>query len=171
MLLTPLELTASLFLAAIIHEAGHILSLLLFRVPILGLTFRIGGAMIQTAPIAAKEELICAAAGPLASLICALFLQRFPLLGICALIQGVFNLLPLYPMDGGRILRCFCILFCLNHTVFICKAAAISSIAIIFTIFLALFLHTRDPLYLVIAFYFLIQTCQNINTPCKEHEY
>lgn len=170
-LLIPLELTFSFCLAAAIHEAGHILSLLFFHVPIWGICLHIGGATIQTAPVTPKEELVCAAAGPITSILCAMMIHRFPLLGICALIQGVFNLLPLFPMDGGRILRSLCILLCPNHTPFICKAAAISSIAMIFTVFTMLFLHTKECLYLFIALYFLLQTCPKINTPCKELEY
>ena len=170
-LLIPLELTFSIYLAAAIHEAGHILLLLFFHVPIEGISFHIGGAAIQTAPVTAKEELVCAAAGPIASFLCSVLIRRFPLFGICALIQGAFNLLPVFPLDGGRILRCLCILYYPSHTSFICKAAAISSSAMIFTICTILFLSTREHLYLFIAFYFLLQTCPKINIPCKEPEY
>ena len=170
-LLIPLELTFSFYLAAAIHEAGHILLLRIFRVSICGISLHIGGATVQTAPVTAKEELLCAAAGPIASFLCAAFVRRFPLLGICALIQGIFNLLPLFPMDGGRVLRCLCSLYCPSRTGLICKAAAISSIAIIFAVCMLLYLHTNELLYLFIAFYFLLQTYPKINTPCKELEY
>ena len=170
-LLIPLELTFSFYLAAAIHEAGHILLLRFFRVPIWGISFHIGGATIQTAPVTAKEELLCAAAGPIASFLCAAFVRRFPLLGICALIQGIFNLLPLFPMDGGRILRCLCNLYCPRCTGLLCKAAAISSTAVILSFCMIFFLHTNELPYLFIAFYFLLQTYPKINTPCKELEY
>ena len=164
-LLVPLDFTVSFFLAAEIHEVGHLLMLLLFRVPVWCICFETGGASIQTDPLEPKEELFCAAAGPVASFLCLLLLRRFPLLGICALIQGSFNLLPIYPMDGGRVFRCCCLLLCPRYEASICKAVEIACIAIIFGLCILLFFRSSAPVSLCIACYFLIQT---IKTPCKE---
>jgi len=167
-LLVPLDFTVSFFLAAAIHEIGHILMLFLFHVPVWCICIETSGASIQTAPLDLKEELFCAAAGPVASFLCLLLIRKFPLLSICALIQGSFNLLPVYPMDGGRILRCCCFLFCPRYAATICKVIKIVCIAIIFGLCILFFFRSSAPISLFIAFYFLIQTSK---TPCKEHQY
>lgn len=170
-LLAPLNLVFSFYLAAAIHEFGHLLALFLFRVPFFSITFRVGGVFIQTGAASLKEELLCTLAGPFCSFLCLLVLRRFPLLSVCALIQGCFNLLPLYPMDGGRILRCICLFLCPNHADTICKVAALLTITVITTLCIFLFLHTQEHLFLFIAVYFLLQTCVKRKTPCKEHGY
>lgn len=168
-LLVPAGLIISFFLAAIIHETGHLLALFLFRVPVYGISLRIGGAVIETAAVSVKEELACAAAGPLGSFLCLLFLHRFPVFALCALIQGVFNLLPVYPMDGGRMLRCICLLFCPRHAASICNMVGRSVIAAFPALCMFLFLHTSEHLFLFLAFYFLLQTCHKIKISCKEY--
>jgi len=170
-LLVPIELVFSFYLAAAVHEAGHLLILWLFHVPVFGISFRIGGAVIETAPVPLKEELICTAAGPFGSFLCLLFLRHFPLLAVCALFQGTFNLLPVYPMDGGRILQCLCLLLCPNRAAAICKITGLLTITMICALCIFLFLHTAECLYLFIAFYFLLQTRGKIKISCKEQRY
>lgn len=50
--------------------------------------------------------MFCAAAGPLGSFLFARAMTFFPEASVCALVQGIYNLLPVYPLDGGRIFRC-----------------------------------------------------------------
>lgn len=62
------------------------------------------GAVIEAEGIEGFRSLLSSLAGPLGSFGLAMAIHRFPLLGLCALVQGGFNLLPVYPLDGGRAL-------------------------------------------------------------------
>ena len=105
LLLLPLDWLVSAMAAAAIHEMGHLAVLRGFGIPIHDIRIGFTGARIGTGPMPAFTELLCAAAGPLFSFGAALLSRWFPVLGLIALAQGVFNLVPVYPMDGGRICR------------------------------------------------------------------
>lgn len=165
LILLPIELVTAIFAAAAIHEICHILALCLFRVPLLGISLCIGGTQIHTPPLQPVPELLCTAAGPLGSLMCLLLIRRFPLLAVCALIQGLFNLLPVYPLDGGRILHCFCLLLYPDQVFLICSIAkwCVSILVITSCIFLAC--RTKDSFFLLFALYFLLQVCARRKPP------
>ena len=65
------------------------------------------GAEIHTGAMSRGVELVCSLAGPTASLAAAWAGKHFfPEMALAALAQGLFNLLPVYPLDGGRALKC-----------------------------------------------------------------
>ena len=52
------------------------------------------------------KTLICVLAGPIGSLLLLLYIRWIPRIAFCALVQTIYNLLPIYPLDGGRAIRC-----------------------------------------------------------------
>jgi Zn-dependent protease/predicted transcriptional regulator len=122
-LLTATLTSALFFLSILLHELGHSIVALRHRVPVRSLTlFIFGGvALLEREPESSGAELQIAIAGPIVSALLALgfgSLARVAasdsllhsLAGWLALINtgvALFNLLPGYPLDGGRVLRAF----------------------------------------------------------------
>lgn len=116
-----------LFLSVLLHELGHSYVALHYRIPISQITLFIFGGMAHMGkePPSPRAEFLIALAGPLVSLLLgvgclggamavdALFsglgLQGFVvlggLLGMVNVQLGLFNLIPGFPLDGGRALR------------------------------------------------------------------
>lgn len=101
-----LSLCGWFLLAMALHEAGHMAALVLFHHPVRGVTLGAGGAKIETDSLSNHQEWLTAAAGPAVNLALAGLLCRVtPAFALVSLGLAAVNLLPLYPLDGGRILR------------------------------------------------------------------
>lgn len=113
-----------LFFSIIFHELSHSLVARNFGLPIKGITlFIFGGvAHMEEEPSSAKAEFMMAIAGPVSSIILGIVLYalrtagrigNWPVpvtgvIGYLAIINWIlagFNLLPAFPLDGGRVLR------------------------------------------------------------------
>ena len=110
-LLLPLKWLLCASFAAFIHELSHFLALRLSGVEVRSIRIGAGGAMMSTAPMSARQEALCAAAGPLGGGMLILSAPLCPSLALCAFVQTGFNLLPIFPLDGGRVVRAFA--FCI----------------------------------------------------------
>ena len=102
----PLNWLFACFFAAAFHEICHAVTIRLVGGRIYGMRFGAFGVAIEIQPLSTARELVCAAAGPAGSLLLISLCHIFPRVAICAAIQGMFNILPLYPLDGGRVLHC-----------------------------------------------------------------
>ena len=110
-----------LFTSVLLHELGHSVVALWYRIPVRSITlFLFGGvAQIGAEPPSATAEFRIAIAGPLVSLgLAILFYAVQPLVAGMEPLWGlakylayinlalvVFNLIPGYPLDGGRVFR------------------------------------------------------------------
>jgi Zn-dependent protease/CBS domain-containing protein len=109
-----------LCISVVLHELGHALAALCYRFSVRSITlFAVGGvAEIDAENTTPVQELLVAVAGPAVSLLLALlgglvwWHSPWAALGLLALhlaltngLMAVFNLLPGYPMDGGRVLH------------------------------------------------------------------
>ena len=92
------------FLSALaLHELGHLVVLAVCRAPVRGVRLGFGDIEIRTDGLPCGTELLCAWAGPAMNLLLWLLHQD-----VCApfaavnLLLGAYNLLPVLPLDGGR---------------------------------------------------------------------
>lgn len=107
-LLFPLRFLAGVLIAAAVHECGHLLAIWLTGGKVLSFRLHGGGAAIETAPMEPGREALCALAGPGLGALTILAWRVFPELALAGLVQTVFNLIPIYPLDGGRAVRNIC---------------------------------------------------------------
>jgi len=111
-----------LFAGVVLHELGHSLTAMRYGVDIESITLWIFGGIASFAELPEnwKQELLIAVAGPVVSVVLGVvcyagFLvtpasvptARFVLgyLAVLNVMLAVFNMLPGFPMDGGRVLR------------------------------------------------------------------
>lgn len=113
-----------LFLSIILHELSHSIVARRHGIPMRGITLFIFGGVAQMSeePPSAKSEFRMAIAGPIASIIIGVTLYGIDIAtqGIIAsvpfhgiirylafinLILAAFNMVPAFPLDGGRVLR------------------------------------------------------------------
>jgi Zn-dependent protease/CBS domain-containing protein len=110
-----------LFVSVLLHELGHSVVALRYKIPVRSITlFIFGGvAQIGAEPPSAIAEFWIAIAGPIVSLALAILFSALkpvaagiePLLGLVKYLAYInfalvlFNLIPGYPLDGGRVFR------------------------------------------------------------------
>ena len=104
-LLLPLRWLFAAILSALLHELGHYTAVRLLGGSINNIHLGLSGACMYASGLTPKSEVICLLAGPLAGLLPLLVIKVLPITALCGVIQTVYNLLPVYPLDGGKILR------------------------------------------------------------------
>ena len=122
-----IEIYGILMLFAVLHELGHMLAGLILgfkpnSLEIMPLGLSIGfeskvenvNKKIKNGTMLTMKKIIIAASGPLTNLFFILLFSIFPisvwsidrtLIIYANILLAIFNLIPIYPMDGGRILK------------------------------------------------------------------
>lgn len=101
----PIKLVLAWLVAAGLHELCHYIPLRIFRIHVVRLTLGHNGAVMHTEGMLPWQELVSTLCGPAAGVVLLLLSRWFPLLAACGLIQSIYNMLPFYPLDGGRAIR------------------------------------------------------------------
>lgn len=154
-------------LAAVLHEASHLAVMRLSRVPVSEIVIRPSGVTIRAVFPKSGLEAFSTAAGPLANLLLALiFRAPYPRFCLANAALLAYNLLPIYPLDGGRLLRLLLVRVFgptrgERFSQFV-SAAAILAVVIIFIE--STFRGSLDLLPLLFALFFL---CKLPNISCQ----
>lgn len=115
-------LILAVFVCVVLHEFGHSLQVKRYGIPVRDIILLPIGGMARAEKIPDKpmQEIIVAISGPLVNFVLAAFLFLVILLRSAPMniqsdfltnlfainvVLGTFNLIPAFPMDGGRILR------------------------------------------------------------------
>ena len=149
------------WLAAITtHELFHYFAVKLCGGKIHSIAIGFGGAELQCSQLTQGCSIFAVMCGPIGGFLLAGLGRYFPRTALCSFLLSVYNLLPIMPFDGGRVLqllitskRVFC--FVKNITIMI-----ILLISIYATLFFNLGIF---PLLLVLGIYI-----KNRKSPCKE---
>lgn len=106
LLLLPLRWIVAWSIAAVVHEVCHYLAVRVCGGAVSGIRVGATGARMDVGGLGHWQEVFCALAGPAGGIMLLSVARWFPRVAICALAQSLFNLLPVYPLDGGRAMRC-----------------------------------------------------------------
>lgn len=166
----------AIFVCVILHELGHALTAQRFNIKTRGISILpIGGvAQLESIPEKPKEELLVALAGPAVNVLIAVVLYPFVSLTgkigelntlssigpgnfFVALMSinlwlALFNLIPAFPMDGGRVLRAL-LGFKLNHAKATNIAASIGQVLAMVFVFFGFF---YNPFLIFIGFFIFL---------------
>ncbi|MFC4358417.1 site-2 protease family protein [Halobium salinum] len=172
-----------LFAGVLLHELGHALTARRFRVETSMITLWIFGGLahIKELPENWDAEFWIALAGPVTSVLlgvaCLVSLRFVPeslpmvafvlgWLGLVNLTLAVFNMIPAFPMDGGRILRALLA----RSRPYVVATSIATSVAKVFALFMAIFgVFTFNVILVLVAmFVYVAATSESRTTVVRE---
>lgn len=145
--LFPGDIVLLFFIFSALHELGHLAALSICRVQVYRVSLGAFGAIIKTGTMGHWQEAICALAGPFMNLFSFWALHRgFPAAAFLSLLLGLYNLLPVFPLDGGVALRALLSLWLPLHLVDILSGIIGLMTLGALGVWMAVFLPGRAPL-------------------------
>lgn len=105
MFLIPMKWIFSWIVAVLVHELGHYVMIRVLGYQVWKIQISARGVDMQTAPMDGLSEAVCAVAGPIASFLLISVARWLPYVALCGFFHGFYNLIPIYPLDGGRVLK------------------------------------------------------------------
>lgn len=102
LLTIPIQWITAWMVASLFHECCHFAALRLSGCRIFRVQVGLNGAVMDTDLSDVNSEILCALAGPIGGLLLILVGRWCPRIALCGLFQSIYNLIPIYPLDGGR---------------------------------------------------------------------
>ncbi len=163
-----------LFACVLLHELAHSYVAMKYGVKISDITLLLIGGVssMEEIPREPKQEATMAFAGPLVSIVLGVILlaanwifitiapvfeqgaiyRLLLILGSINIVLGIFNLIPAFPMDGGRLLRAWYA----NKMSYIKATEKAANVGKMFAIFMGLIGLLINPWLIIIAFFVYI---------------
>ncbi len=148
---------------AVLHEMAHIIVAYILKVKIREINFLSVGLNVQYENnISHMKEIIIASAGPILSLALAIFLSNSNL-ALINFIIFISNIMPIYPLDGGRIIRILLVkIFGYKKGIKLYKAILIFSICMFIFLNLVMTVYFKNYYLLVFSGYIFILANQEL---------
>ena len=162
-LLLPLRWLIATLMASIIHETGHCVAVLLCKGRVSQIRLGFFHSVMEVEPLPLWQEFLCISAGPAAGLLPLLLSRWYPLTAVCGFVQTVYNLLPIYPLDGGRLVRCLAKLLNLTQR----QLYALETVFIFILLILIIILGVKLGFYAFLGGCLLLVRAISGKIPCK----
>jgi len=168
---------SSVFGIVLLHEFGHSLAGMYFHHKTRSITiYPFGGVALMEMPAKSSQELVVALAGPAVNVLFVpilwMLVHLFPDYGILNQIYQsnfvllVFNMLPSFPMDGGRVLRALMAMSLKDHARATIIAAGVGKCFCI--LFGVVGFMVGNPMLVVIGFFIYLSADQEISMARQE---
>ena len=169
--LLPLRWLLGWLIATFLHELFHYVVLKLSGIDVFSLKITAGGVIMESEPVIGLKGVFCSLSGPIGGLSLLLLRRWMPCTAVCAWIHSVYNLLPIYPLDGGRALACFLELVFSDSTSRMISACVgcICFVCLITLGILSIFQYRLGPIPVLFAVMLIIKNLK-LNIPCKQEK-
>jgi stage IV sporulation protein FB len=168
LLVLPLRWIMAAITAAVVHESCHALAVSLCGGRLRTLSVGKSGAVMVADPMTPTREFFCTMAGPLGSALLVLTFPWLPRVAFCSAVHCVYNLLPIYPLDGGRALRCIAAKFPEKQQRKLCAGVERLCLIALFAgaVYLTVWVNMGMTPLILVAVLFL--RTKSVKPPCKK---